>query len=215
MNSSIGMSLYDSERQEIDSTMVSNGEADKSFYDGKSSTSYVVYIKIINFDLLFPSSYKISVEFRSSDMREAAQLLNDQQHVSGTLKASLETHWYKINVPQGYLLNVTFSSSGGDIMVTLYDENEKTIDAKEGTSGYVSTQIFGETGTIYIKVTSFEFQNKDISYSITPTLVKEHSEVEKTAIAIGTTCLVGIIIGIAVVILLIVVVIKVIRGKKK
>ena len=215
MNSTVGMGLYDSERQEVDTTMVSNGEVDKVFYDGKSSSSYSVYIKISNLNLLFPSSYKITVEFTPSDMKEAAQPVNDGQHISGTIKASLETHWYKINVPQDHLLNVTFSSNGGDIMVTLYDEKGKLIDAKDGTTGYVSTEIIGETGTIYIEVTSFEFQNKDISYSITPTLVKGQSEVEKSAIVIGTTCLIGIVIGIVVVILLILVIIKVIRRKKK
>ncbi len=160
------------------------------------------------------SSYTIKVEFRPGDIKDGATALTDGQSTSGTLKYSMEVHWYKIEVPKGKLLNVTFSSRNGEIMVTLYRSDGSMIDGSTGTSGWVDTKLLGETGTVYIEVKPYEYQNRDISYTLTPKLSTGSSVAEEAGTAIATTCLVGIAVAIIVVVLLIVLVVKVLKGKK-
>ena len=212
----VSLRIYNSNRQDAGTiAMAENGETDKAFYDEKSSSAYVVYLKVKNYNI-FSSTYTLSVEFRPGDVMSSATQLTDGQQLSGTLKASLEVHWYKIDVPKGKLLNVSYTSNGGDISIELYDSQGDWIDIGLGLghAGGVDTELFGESGTIYIKVTSFEFEDRDISYTLTPHLKKGTSTAEKVAHGIATLCLVVIIIIILVVVLLVVIVVIVLRKKK-
>ncbi len=211
-DSDVSLTMYSESKQEVGGAWVSNGEADKEFYDGKSTTDYLIYLKISDMKIFGISKYTIKVEFRPSDVMSSAELINDGQKISDTLKASLEVHWYKINVPKGDILNVSFSSSGGEIMVTLYYEKGEPIDLNEGTSGYVDTKLLGESGTIYIKVTSFEFQNQDISYTITPKLVKGSSDVEETVTGFSMMCIGGVLVVIIVIVLIVYLIVRKKKG---
>jgi len=211
-NSDVYLTMYSESKQQVGlGAWASNGEADKEFYDGKSTTDYLIYLKISN-EKIGTSEYTIKVESRPSDVMSGAELINDGQKISNTLKASLEVHWYKINVPKGEILNVSFSSSGGEIMVTLYDEKGEAIDLNEGTSGYVDTKLLGQSGTIYIKVTSFEFQNQDVSYTITPKLVKGSSEVEEAATGFSMMYIGGVLVVIIVIVLIVYLIVRKKKG---
>ena len=214
-DSSVSLQIYNENRQDVGifgSASAENGASDNAFYDGQSTSQYTAYIKVGG--ILTSNDYTIKVEFRPGDVMSGAQGVSDSQAISDEIKYSSEVHWYKINVPKGKLLNVSFTSNGGEIDITLYDSGGKTIDTEYGTNGYVSTELLGETGTIYIQVTAYEY-NKVVSYTITPHLKTGSSSVEKAGNAIGTTCLVGIIIGIVVVVLIIVLIVKMVKGKKE
>ena len=213
----VSLQIYNENRQDVGLTgyaSAEDGASDNAFYDGQSSSQYTIYIKITNYNILTPSKYTIKVEFRPGDVMAGAQEISHDQTISDEIKYSSEVHWYKINVPKGKLLNVSFTSNGGEIDITLYDSGGKTIDTEYGTNGYVNTELLGESGTIYIKVTAYEY-NKVVSYTITPHLKTGSSAIEKTSNAVTTTCLIGIIIGIIVVVLLIVLVVRMVKGKKE
>ncbi len=214
-DSDVSLKVYNSDRQYTEiSARAENGEADRAFYDEGSSSAYVVYLQVENYAWFSYSTYTLTVEFRPGDVMWSATQLTDGQQISGTLKASREVHWYKIDVPKGKLLNVSYTSSGGDIEVMLCDSQGDGIDIDFGNTGGVNTELFGESGTIYIKVTSFELGDRDISYTITPHLKKGTSTAEEVAHGIATLCLVVIIIIILVVVLLVVIVVIVLRKKK-
>ncbi len=214
-DSTVYLTLYDSNREAVDYATSEDGATDIAFYDGKSTSDYTVYFKLENGNVLSASTYSIQVQFRPSDIMSGATSINSGSSVSGKLLTGDEVHWYKINVPKGEILNVTFTSTGGNIYVGLYDADGNAIDSQTGTSGYVNTKLLGNSGTIYIKVTSFEFGNREISYTITPEVHRGTSEAQEAGNAIATTCLVGIVIAVIVVILLIVVVMKMFRKKKQ
>ena len=213
--SSVSLQLYNENRQDtgiFGYASAQDGSSDNAFYDAQSSSQYTVYIKVTNDNLLTSSDYTIKVEFRPGDVMAGAQEITDGQTVSSEIKYSAEVHWYKISVPKGKLLNVSYSSNGGDIEVTLYDSSGKEIDYGYGENGYVSTELLGETGTIYIKVTAYEY-NKVVSYTLTPHLKTGSSEAEKASNAAAMTCLAGAIIGIVIIILIVVLILK--KGKSK
>ncbi len=216
-NSDVALTIYTADKQQAGmsgTASASDGAIDQAFYDGKSNTTYKVYIKIENMNMFTPSNYTITVKFLPSDMMSAATQINNGQKVSGNLVYIDEAVWYKIDVPKGEILNVSFSSSGGKVMVDLYDSQGNIIDSSSGTQGFVNTKLLGQSGTIYIRITSGEIQNSNITYTITPKLTKGSSTVEEVGTAITTTCLIGIIIGIAIIILIIVAIVKLIRRKK-
>ena len=214
-NSDVGLTMYDSNKQEVGlGAMASNGERDTAFYDGKSTVQYTIYLKISNLNLV-PSNYTINVKFTPGDVREGAKELTDGQSASGTLLDLNEVNWYKISVPKGKLLNVTFTSNGGEIMVTLYDSSGQSIDYSEGTSGYVTTKLLGQTGIIYIEVTpAVTLNNVNITYTITPHLKSGSSEVQQVSNGISAMCWTGVIIGIVIIILIIVLIVKIAKKKK-
>ncbi|RKX37312.1 MAG: hypothetical protein DRP20_04850 [Thermotogae bacterium] len=212
-DSDVTLTMYDESKQQVGlGALASNGETDKGFYDGKSTADYLIYLKISDMKIFGISKYTIKVEFRPSDVMSGAELINDGQKISDTLKASLEVHWYKINVPKGEILNVSFSSSRGEIMIALYDQKGDAIDSNIGTLGYVDTKLLGQSGTIYIKVTSFEFQNQDVSYTITPKLVKGSSEVEQTATGFSMMCIGGVLVVIIVIVLIVYLIVRKKKG---
>ncbi len=210
-NSTVSLDIYNSDRQQVahedHSPWVSDGERDLAFYDGMSSSDYEVYIQLGNIKFGGVSSYTIKVEFRPSDMMSAAVSVTDGQTVSGTIKYSSEVHWYKINVPKGKLLNVTFNSNGGDVAIDLYDAKNNLIDTNDGTQGSVDTKLLGQTGTIYIKVTAYEYNN-DVSYSFTPHLKTGSSDVQQAATGFSVLCIGGIVIVLVVIILLVLLVVR-------
>ena len=214
-DSSVGLQIYNENRQEVGfPASAEEGASDNAFYDGKSSSQYMIYIKIANDNTLRYSEYTIKVEFRPGDVMAGAQEISNDQAISDEIKYSSEVHWYKINVPKGKLLNVSFTSNGGDIDVTLYDSSDKVIDTEDGTNGYVNTKLLGESGTIYIQVTAYEY-NKVVSYTITPHLKTGSSDVEQASNAIAATCIVGIIVVIVVIVLIVILIVKVSKGKKE
>jgi len=219
-NASVSLQIYDSERQDAglwSHASAEDGETDKAFYDGKSATVYTVYIKILNNNNIFfttkPSNYTIKIEFRPGDIKEGAKSINEVQEVSGTLKHLAEVNWYRIEVPKGEILYLNFTSSGGDISVTLYDGKGEYIDGASGTQGSVDTKTLGQTGTIYIEVKPYQYQNRNIEYTLSPSLTSGSSTVEKGATTLGLICWGGIIIGIIMLVLIIAVVIKVLQKK--
>ena len=209
-DASISMTLYDWNRESKDYASMNNGERSTLFFDGKSSSAYTVYLKI-NGD----GEYTFTVEFRPSDMMSAAVSINSGQSVEGTLKAYSEVHWYKIDVPEGKILNVTITSNGGEIDAKLYDDEGNIVDWEIGNSVTLTTKTLGQTGTLYIKVTSSEWQNREITYTLTPELTAGSSTVDETTTAIGTMCIIGLIIIIVIVILIIVLIVKLLKPKKQ
>ncbi|ADD08570.1 PPC domain-containing protein [Candidatus Aciduliprofundum boonei] len=214
-NSEIELELYNKNRESIGSpAYAENGGSDTTFYDAKSTSSYTVYLRIANSKLSEYSGYTLRAEFRPGDVMAGAQGISNGQTISDEIKCSFEAHWYKINVPKGKLLNVSFTSNGGEIDVTLYNSAGNVVDWKYGTKGYVNTETLGESGTIYIKVTAYEYHNT-VNYTITPHLKTGSSDVEQMSNVIATTCLGGIIIAIVIIVLIIILIVKVSRGKKE
>ena len=193
--------IYDSERQDVGLdgyASAGNGESGKAFYDGKSSTPYVAYIKVSPFFYYgYGGPYTLIVEFRPGDVMIGAKEISDNTTVSDEIKYPLEKHWYKISVPKGKLLNITYATQGGEITVTLYDSKGNYIDSSSGQIGYVSTEVFGETGTIYIEIETYEYPSNPIKYYFTPHLKSGVPTASAGVLALGTCCIVGIIIAVA------------------
>ena len=159
--------LYDSNGNNLYSSASANsGGLDTAFYDGKSSTPYQVYIKISTYDE--NAEYTINTEFRPSDIMSSATEINENQKVSDTLYSSYEVHWYKIAVPAGKRLNLSVSSTGDDVWVSLYKEDGTLINMDDGTSFSIAGSNTHDTSiTAYIKVSSSLSTNK-VSYAFTP-----------------------------------------------
>ena len=162
----VTLEMYNEEKQDVyEMAHSTDGALDRAFYDGKSSQQYIVYAKVYTLDNM--ANYTIKVEFRPSDIMSSATQINENQKVSETLYSVSEVHWYKITVPAGKKLNLSVTSKGDDVWVSLYKEDGTLVNIDHGTSFSIAGSNTHDTSiTAYIKVSSLS-TNK-VSYTFTP-----------------------------------------------
>ena len=215
-DSSISYTLYNGNKQEIDYTYVENGETSILWFDGKSKQEYTAYLKVEG-----SGDYTFTVKFRPSDMMDAAIELTDGQTVRDTLESAYEVHWYKINVPSGSYVELEASSSGGDIGIVMEDSQGYYLEGGSGTSIDLNTSEDSVTGYVYIKVESYEWSDRDISYQFTVHLkqVKQPQNSNTSpeeSLMTGYICLgTGVILIVVIVIVIVLLATRRSRSKKE
>lgn len=159
----ISLTLYDGNRVEQDSVASTKGEMNYLFYDGKSSTSYTVYLYFSG-----DGDYTFTVEFRPSDMMSGATSVSSGETVNGNIKVGGEVHWYKISLKDGEGMNLTGTATGDGVWIDLYDSGGDELDTNYWNNLQNSFTLAYSTENaqdVYIKIYPVDSGYIDITYS--------------------------------------------------
>ena len=160
----ISLTLYDGNRAEQSSAYSENGAMDYVFYDGKSTTTYTVYLYFSG-----DGDYNFTVEFRPSDMQSAATSIGNGDTLNKDIKVGEEVHWYKIALGDGQGVNITGTASGDGVYVDISNSNGDELDTNYLNNQHQSFSLAYATetqATVYLTVYPVGYGYIDITYTL-------------------------------------------------
>ncbi len=154
---SVDVTLYDGNRAEQDYDWSDSGTLAYVFYDGGSSDTYTIYLLLSG-----DGGYTFTVEFRPSNMRSSAIMLNDGDVVSDVIEVGEERHWYAVHISTGEGVQISGTADKESFCMDVY--NSSTIGEIWDETTYLFKYSSDKDDVIYICAYTYESGYVDTGY---------------------------------------------------